>query len=189
MSFSRHWKALWVTLRWVFATIPIEKLSQTHGWEFRLRGFECKKKKKAELFDAACGEPEICDFFSVKALQKNKTLLTQISASVSTLCRGSGAWSRNGKPAANRQWNSRHVRLFPFYAVAKKMEKKNSKNKEQLLLSSIFFSLAKIKKKTVSKQELYCRQWGQRQQASRKERKISVCVYIHIHIHIYTVYI
>lgn len=48
MSFSRHWKALWVTLRWVFRrhTNKKKKLSQTHGWEFRLRGFERKKKKE-----------------------------------------------------------------------------------------------------------------------------------------------
>lgn len=57
---------------------------------FRLRGFEFEKKENAELFDAACGEPEICDFY-VKALQINGTRLTRISASVSTPCRGSGA--------------------------------------------------------------------------------------------------
>lgn len=51
---------------------------------------------------------------------------------------------------------------FPLLCSSRKMEKKNSKNKEQLPLSSIFFTLAK--KTPVSKQELYCRQWGQRQQ-------------------------
>lgn len=130
-AFSCHLKALWITLYLNFFRHTNEncfRLSQSHGWEFSLRG-ETSRMTHCCMWWTS----NLRIFFSPTKFFW-LSLLLWISTSVLTVHRGSDAWSRESKLAATDFGAPDTFDLL-------QLQQNGIETKEQLLLSPTFFIL------------------------------------------------
>lgn len=161
MSFSRHWKALWSHLALSFRRHTNKKTVSDSRLRVSSEGVRVQEKKERWIIRCCVWWAGDLWFFRKSSSDKQDAFDADFRISLNSVSR---KWHLKQKrqTSSKQTRNPRHVRLFPFYAAATKW-----KGRIVRIGSSSCWALFSL----VSKQELYCRQWGQRQQASRKERK------------------